>query len=141
MPKVGREKPWHQDHAYFDVEVTPAPSGAPSNIVGIWLALDPADAENGCMHILAGETAAGPQLEPFLHWQRRDWQICDTDIAHGGCVPVPLKPGSLMLFSSLLPHGTPPNLSDRKRRALQWFVVPLSELCFAANFVRDCSYW
>ena len=25
-PRVGREKPWHQDHAYFDVDTIPSPS-------------------------------------------------------------------------------------------------------------------
>ena len=37
-----------------------------------------------------------------------------------GRLAVPLRPGSVLLFSSLLPHGTPPNRSERRRRALQW---------------------
>src|SRR5262249_47265184 len=32
-PPMGREKPWHQDHAYF--ELTPR-----ARVVGVWVALD-----------------------------------------------------------------------------------------------------
>jgi hypothetical protein len=37
-PRLGREKPWHQDHAYFDY-----PLGTP--VVGTWIALDAATIE------------------------------------------------------------------------------------------------
>lgn len=104
MPRVGREKPWHQDHAYFDVPRIPSASGAPTNVVGIWLALDEATVENGCMHVLAGQHRA-----PVLHFQRRDWQVCDKEILGNASTlyPIPLKPGSLMMFSSLLTYCFP----------------------------------
>ena len=117
-PPGGREKPWHMDHAYFDLRVAAAPSGAPTEVVGAWLALDAAEPENGCMFAVPG------RLEPALHWQRRDWQMCDSAVAGAPRVALPLAPGSLLLFSSLLPHGTPPNGSSRPRRALQWHFVP-----------------
>jgi phytanoyl-CoA hydroxylase len=108
-PKIGREKPWHQDHAYFDF-----PLG--TRIVGVWIALDEATLENGCMRVLSGAHREGPRL----HFKKRDWQICDAEMA--GCRPiaVPLRPGGLMLFDGLLPHGTPTNFSSARRRALQF---------------------
>ncbi|HLK59530.1 MAG TPA: phytanoyl-CoA dioxygenase family protein [Chthonomonadaceae bacterium] len=112
-PKLGREKPWHQDHAYFDM-----PLG--TRIVGVWIALDPATLENGCMHLLRGGHRAGPRL----HFQRRDWQICDTEMAGRGSVAVPLEPGGLLFFDGLLPHGTPHNHSPHRRRALQFHYAP-----------------
>lgn len=120
-PPGGREKPWHQDHAYFNLPIRQSTSGAPTDVVGAWLALDPADEGNGCMFVQPG------QQRPSVHWQRRDWQLCDDVVTAGGArdvLAVPLRPGSLLLFSSLLPHGTPPNLSRRRRRALQWHFVP-----------------
>ncbi|MFW6059610.1 MAG: phytanoyl-CoA dioxygenase family protein [Phycisphaeraceae bacterium] len=117
-PKIGREKPWHQDCAYFNVTLdTP--------VVGCWIALDEVTIDNGCMHVLAG----GHQQGPIPHWQRRDWQICDTDIyalheEDKPVVAVPLKPGGLLLFSGLLPHGTPHNDSPKRRRALQYHYKP-----------------
>lgn len=114
-PHIGREKPWHQDHAYFRV-----PLDTP--IVGCWIALDPATVENGCMHVLPG----AHKLGPIEHHKVRDWQICDhLMVDKPGCTAVPLPPGGVLFFSSLLPHGTPTNRSPHRRRALQYHYAPL----------------
>ncbi len=107
-PRLGREKPWHQDKAYFNIDPR-------EQAVGVWIALDEATTENGCMHLL-------PQIprQPIVHFQRRDWQICDTEILGNDCVATPLKPGGLLLFDGLLVHGTPHNTSDKRRRAVQF---------------------
>ena len=112
-PRLGREKPWHQDNAYFNY-----PHGTP--VVGVWIALDEATIENGCMQFLPGQHKAGPRI----HFQRRDWQICDTEILGQDSVAAPLKPGGLLFFSGLLPHGTPHNSSGNRRRALQFHYAP-----------------
>ncbi len=109
----GREKPWHQDHAYFNVPLD-------SRIIGVWIALDEATAENGCMHLLAG----GHRDGPIAHFQRRDWQICNTDILGQTLTAVPLKPGGVLVFDSLLPHGTPANVTEQSRRAMQFHYAP-----------------
>ncbi|MBC8040037.1 MAG: phytanoyl-CoA dioxygenase family protein [Opitutaceae bacterium] len=111
-PALGREKPWHQDHAYFDY-----PMGTP--VVGVWTALDEATVENGCMQLLPGL-----HREPIVHFKRRDWQICDSVILGKRSVAAPLKPGGLLLFDGLLPHGTPHNHSGQRRRALQFHYAP-----------------
>jgi ectoine hydroxylase-related dioxygenase (phytanoyl-CoA dioxygenase family) len=107
-PRIGREKPWHQDKAYFNIDTR-------ERVVGVWIALDAATTENGCMHLM-------PQIprEPMIHHQRRDWQICDTDILGKDCVATPLQPGGVLLFDGLLVHGTPHNTSDARRRAVQF---------------------
>jgi len=108
-PRLGREKPWHQDNAYFDY-----PLGTP--VVGVWIALDEATVENGCMQFLPGRHREGPKI----HFQRRDWQICDNEMMGTKSVAAPLQPGGLLLFDGLLPHGTPHNSSPKRRRALQF---------------------
>jgi len=113
-PRIGREKPWHQDCAYFDLPVG-------TKVVGVWIALDAAAIENGCMHVLAGAHLEGPRL----HFQRRDWQICDAEMLGRSCTAVPLEPGGCLLFDGLLPHGTPHNLSTLRRRALQFHYRPV----------------
>lgn len=113
-PRLGREKPWHQDHAYFDF-----PLGTP--VVGVWIALDEATVENGCMQFIPGGHRAGPKI----HFQRRDWQICDTEMLGARSVAAPLPPGGLLLFDGLLPHGTPHNASAKRRRALQYHYAPV----------------
>ncbi len=112
-PRLGREKPWHQDKAYFEYAL-----GTP--VVGVWIALDEATVENGCMQLLPGRHKEGP----ILHFQRRDWQICDQTILGTKSVAVPLKPGGLLLFDGMLPHGTPHNSSPKRRRALQFHYLP-----------------
>ncbi len=112
-PRIGREKPWHQDHAYFDIHLdTP--------VVGVWIALDRATVDNGCMIIKPGSN----QLGPVVHFQRRDWQICDTHIESHGSLATPLEPGGCIIFSSLLQHGSAPNVSNQRRRALQFHYMP-----------------
>ncbi len=76
--------------------------------------------ENGCMQFLPGQHKIGPRI----HFQRRDWQICDTDILGQRSVAAPLKPGGLLFFNGLLPHGTPHNSSEKRRRALQFHYAP-----------------
>lgn len=112
-PRMGREKPWHQDHAYFDL-----PEG--TRIIGVWIAIDEATTENGCMVVWPGGHKSGP----IPHFQRRDWQICDTTVQGQPFVAVPLKPGGCLLFDGLLPHGTPHNHSDAPRHAVQFHYQP-----------------
>ncbi len=114
-PLIGREKPWHQDMAYFDYPSDTA-------IVGAWIALDEALPENGCMMIIPTSHQQGP----VLHWQRRDWQICDSDVPVGRSLAVPLPPGGCLLFHCLLQHGTPPSHSRKRRWALQFHYAPAS---------------
>lgn len=108
-PRGGREKPWHQDHAFFNYPLS-------TRIVGVWIAVDEATIANGCMQVLDG----GHLLGPIHHFRRRDWQICDTDMEGRQSVAFPLEPGDAMFFDGLLPHGTPSNNSAQRRRALQF---------------------
>jgi phytanoyl-CoA hydroxylase len=108
-PGGGREKPWHQDNAYFHLV-----PGTP--IVGVWIALDDATLDNGCMRVIPGSHREGPVRHAFL----RDLQICDGDVPIDRGVAVPLPPGGLLLFDGLLQHGTPTNFTRTRRRALQF---------------------
>jgi phytanoyl-CoA hydroxylase len=108
-PFIGGEKPWHQDDAYFAVEPL-------DSVCGIWVALDEATAENGCMHVIPGGHLDGPKL----HVHDRDCEIETERLDLSRVTPVPLPPGGAMFFHGLLPHQTPPNQSPDRRRALQF---------------------
>jgi phytanoyl-CoA hydroxylase len=108
-PRVGREKPWHQDTAYFLWQPLEL-------IVGTWTALDPATVENGCMHVIPGSHLRGP----MPHYHDRDCQMADEDVDVERDLVVPLNPGGVLFFSGLTHHGTPPNNSPSRRRALQY---------------------
>jgi phytanoyl-CoA hydroxylase len=109
----GREKPWHQDCAYFNL-----PLG--TVVVGVWIALDEATVENGCLHILPGTHREGPAE----HFKVRDWQICDTRVQTQRDIAVPLPAGGCLLWHGMLHHGSPDNTTDTTRRALQFHYKP-----------------
>ena len=108
-PYIGTEKPWHQDNAYFDWLPL-------EKIATVWIALDDATIENGCMHVLPGEHTRGA----LKHHHTFDCEILPDRIDASNAVPVELKAGGAMYFSAMLPHQTPPNTSRFRRRALQF---------------------
>jgi phytanoyl-CoA hydroxylase len=106
-PQARTELPWHQDNGY-----TPL---LPDEYVTCWLALDDADESNGCLWVLPGSHLHGTQRHhntdgPF----RQGYDGDDTG------VPVPVRRGSVLVFSSLLFHRSGPNVTDRPRRA--WII-------------------
>jgi ectoine hydroxylase-related dioxygenase (phytanoyl-CoA dioxygenase family) len=115
-PPQGREKPWHQDHAYFEL----APK---TQVVGVWIALDPAGIDNGCMRVMPGWHKRGI----MQHFQIRDLQLCDSEMdgLQEHRVVAPLEPGGCLIFDSYLPHGTPGNFTSSRRRAVQYHYRPV----------------
>ena len=108
-PFKGSEKPWHQDNAYFDW--TPL-----DGILGVWIALDEATVENGCMQIIPGSHLEGP----VPHYHVRDCQLADQGVDVERIEVVPLTPGGVLFFAGLIHHGTPANQGASRRRALQF---------------------
>ncbi len=108
-PLIGSEKPWHQDNAYF--AVTPL-----EQVVGVWIALDAATVENGCMHVIPGGHREGARR----HHHTTDCTIVPERLDAGQAVPIPLPAGGVLFFMGMLPHQTPPNRSSHRRRALQF---------------------
>ncbi len=121
-PRVGREKPWHQDCAYFNYPVG-------TTVVGVWIAVDAATEENGCLHIIPGSNQKGPTP----HFKRRDWQICDTEVAVPNSVTVPLGPGGCLFWHGMTHHGSPTNRSTQHRRALQYHYRPESAIALTTR--------
>lgn len=111
-PPGGREKPWHQDHAYFDLPID-------ARVCGVWIALGEVTEENGAMFMLPGAHKGGP----IVHFKRRDWQICDTELEGRRPVALPMNAGDLVIFDAKIPHGTPTNRTSSQRWALQYHYV------------------
>ena len=114
-PSGGVEKPWHQDMAYGNLTYE-------KPVIGVWVALDQAELENGCMHVIPRSHMNGPTP----HYAVRDWQVCDTNVPVEKDVAVPLKPGGILIFHGMLFHGTPPNFSPKRRRSVQYHYAPSS---------------
>jgi phytanoyl-CoA hydroxylase len=108
-PNVGSEKKFHQDAAYYPIR--------PMDHVTVWVALDEATSENGCMQVVPGAHTDG-----LLNHEEVEY---DTDIALAGddydqsdTVSLPMAPGDVLFQHCLLPHYTAPNESDQWRRAM-----------------------
>lgn len=104
-----QEFPWHQDNGYTFVE--------PQQYLTFWIPLVDVDVENGCPWIAPGLHKLGT-LE---HWSTPIGLKCldDSDTA----VPAPAARGDVIVFSSLAPHRTGPNLREgtvRKAYILQY---------------------
>jgi phytanoyl-CoA hydroxylase len=111
-PRIGSEKPWHQDASYFRLT-------DPALIAGVWIALDPALAQNGCMELVPGSHLGGGV--PHIH--ENDFNRCRIQPDHVRAaerVAVEMQPGDALLFHSLVHHYTAPNTSDLRRRAIQF---------------------
>jgi phytanoyl-CoA hydroxylase len=111
-PKVSGDKPWHQDAAYFR-------GSDPNLMFGVWIALDPATRENGCMQVIPGSHLRGPAP----HVPAQDINLCTIrpDLLRlDDRVALPMEPGDALIFHSLIHHYTAANRSDQRRRALQF---------------------
>jgi len=81
------------------------------------------------MHIIpGGHKDESGQIVHWAHFNRRDWQICDRHIQDSRSkykvAAVCLKPGDMMIFTGLVPHGTPHNAAEARRRAVQFHYYP-----------------
>jgi phytanoyl-CoA hydroxylase len=108
-PRIGEQKRWHQDSAYF--------SAVPiKSVLGIWIALDVVDEENGCLYFIPELHGGGP----LRHIYDVECCISPKALDLGAAVPVPLSPGDAVVFNGLSPHASPPNRSDRRRWSMEF---------------------
>ena len=108
--RIGGATPWHQDEAYWDPRYA-------HRAVSIWLALQPATLENGCMRFIAG-SHGGPVLpheliSPDSHGLRSG--AAAPDAPETTCE---LPAAGATIHDGRTLHCAGPNLSGSPRRAL-----------------------
>ncbi|RAP78436.1 phytanoyl-CoA dioxygenase family protein [Paenibacillus montanisoli] len=109
--KIGIGQPYHQDSHYIRME--------PDTLIGVWIALDDVDEQNGCLHVIPGsqreevhphETAIDvrqKQLYLEVHSARKRPEIA-----------CPLPKGGVVFFPGTMLHRSGNNITaDRQRRA------------------------
>lgn len=110
----GATTPWHQDEAYGNPE-------AEYCSLSVWIPLQPATLENGCMQFIPGthEWEVRPHHainhDPRIHGLEIDE---DVPVDYSKAVACPLPAGGCTLHLSRTMHYTGPNQSDIPRRAL-----------------------
>jgi hypothetical protein len=128
LPDVGTftEFPYHQDGKF--AEIDRIDSG-----ISCFLGLGALSAENGTLFF--AERAHHTALPH--HWDERlEWWSCSVD--GFTVVPGTLRPGQMIVYRLMTPHGSPPNLTDQMREAfLITFNVPGIRLVESGELFGD----
>ena len=112
MPGDGRTVAWHQDASYWPL--------SPTRAVTVWLAIDDADTQNGCMRFIGGSHHFGhlTYRPSGSHEDNVLNQTVENPEQYGTAVDDELKAGEISIHSDLLLHGSEANQSDRRRCGL-----------------------
>ena len=107
LPDVGAwtQFPFHQDGKFAEID-------RQASGISCFLALGPLSPENGTLHFAA---AAHRGVLPHIWDERLEWWSCSVDGLE--VVPGTLRPGQMVVYRLMTPHGSPPNLADRMREA------------------------
>ncbi len=91
--------PWHKDRFYwFGTEK-----------ISIWLALDDATIDNGCLKLIPGTHKQEFQRRDVKDDESFERRILDSDVAGLPIVSVPVQRGGALFFSDATVHGSHPN--------------------------------
>jgi len=111
-PHTGKATPWHEDSSYWN--------GRTSTMEGIctvWLAIDEATKDNGCMSVIPGSQHGG-----FSEYEKADTarnifstQIKPETIDETKAVYFELQPNECSLHEARIIHGARANASDKRR--------------------------
>jgi ectoine hydroxylase-related dioxygenase (phytanoyl-CoA dioxygenase family) len=114
---TGSAFPWHQDLFYWCAPM--ASRDYPSEIVTVYIAVDDATAENGCLELAVtstGHAVLQPHVVGPVDGGGDDYQIIESSELVG--VLMPLSAGDALVFSSLVPHRSSVNRSGSDRRGI-----------------------
>lgn len=104
----GAEMPWHQDAAY--------PGSL--DLLKIWMPLDPATSENGCLHFIPGSHLEGIKPHRLHEGDKTDSGLVADRVETFQAVGCPLAPGGATVHHCHTLHYSRPNKTDQQRRAL-----------------------
>ena len=119
----------------------------PVTVTGLWVALEDATVDNGCLWALPGGHSTVPLAERF-HRLGGDADgtafehllpgtaRTDVDVPEEGWVPLEAEAGSVVLLHGLLPHRSSPNTSERSRAAYSLHLVEADAHYPADNWLQ-----
>jgi ectoine hydroxylase-related dioxygenase (phytanoyl-CoA dioxygenase family) len=109
--RTGAETPWHQDEAYWDPTLD-------YTSMSIWIPLQPATLENGCMQFIPGSHQQQVQTHHTINHDPRIHGLEVDAIDTSGAVACPIPAGGATIHHNRILHYAGPNNSDIPRRAL-----------------------
>jgi hypothetical protein len=119
-PQTGVETPWHQDESYWDPNLE-------YDALSIWIPLQEATLENGCMQFVPGSHNQGVLPHHSIGHDPRiiGLEVDNVDTITAAAVPCPIPAGGATIHHCRTLHYAGPNRSDGPRRAyILGFGVP-----------------
>ncbi|HEV7722088.1 MAG TPA: phytanoyl-CoA dioxygenase family protein [Iamia sp.] len=124
QPHIGGEVTCHQDATFLSTD--------PQSVMGLWVALEDATLDNGCLWAEPGGHR-GPLRQVFARAGEGDaegtrfTELDPTPLPppgpDGPLVPLEVAAGTMVVLHGLLPHWSGPNRSDRSRQAYSLHVI------------------
>lgn len=117
QPRIGGEVTCHQDSTFLYTE--------PTDILGLWFALEDATIENGCLWVIP----RGHRLGLKSRWIRTEensmqFEVLDsTPFPEDQLIPLEVSAGTLIVLNGLLPHRSLANRSGKSRHAYTLHVI------------------
>ncbi|HYE08177.1 MAG TPA: phytanoyl-CoA dioxygenase family protein [Planctomycetota bacterium] len=126
-PRDGQAVLWHQDGSYWPLD--------PMRVVTLWLALDDATPENGCMRVVPGtQHSALEEMKPRSEVANvLGSGMDDALVDESRAVDVVLAAGDVSIHHPNLVHGSNANASPRWRRGLTIRYIPTSTRIVSAT--------
>lgn len=131
LPGDGKVVSWHQDASYWPF--------TPARTVTLWLAVDDADLENGCMQVIPGTHTLGHIEFDMSGVQENSvlpQRIHEVE-KYGDAVPIELKAGQVSLHADMLIHGSENNRSERRRAGLTIRYASTEVVSLDANWIQN----
>ena len=130
QPNIGGEVTCHQDSTFIYTE--------PTEIAGLWFALENATIENGCLWAIPGGHRRGLKSRWLRSSEgRMEFQTFDREPwPEDELIPLEVSKGSLILLHGLLPHRSLENRSDRSRHAYTLHLIPADASYPADNWLQ-----
>ena len=132
QPHIGGEVRWHQDGSYLISD--------PSTVTGIWIAIEDANRDNGCLWVQPGGHRS-PLREIYqVDWTKREGVLTDLDRSpwpgtdEAVAVEVPL--GSVVIFHDHMPHYSSQNRSEFSRHAFTLHVAEKTARWSGGNWLQ-----
>ena len=114
-PKIGKPTPPHQDGYYFMLN--------PPQAITMWMALENADEENGCVRYIRGSHLKGAR--PHGKTQTLGFSQGITDYSEkdfASEIPFPAKPGDLLIHHAMTIHRADGNKTNSRTRKALGFI-------------------
>ncbi len=130
----GRATPWHQDGEYWPIR--------PIATCTVWIAVDDATVENGCLRIVRGshkgqvlrQHRTNPSPDLTLNQELPPTEIDETQV-----VDLVLEAGQISLHDVFLVHGSEANRSDKPRRGMTLRFMPTTSVFDRALAIEQAS--